>query len=114
MKFLVTDREIQRIKDDAVENYKTEEYNSVEELKREGCKVGFDLSNPAIRVFSIERIWGSARDERTVIGYQLQKDDGAEIKEWTLLCSRNQHNQLAEILFNKKPSTPAKKPLLKG
>ena len=114
MRFLITDAEIQHIKDAAVENYKAGQYDSVEEAKREDCTLGFDFNHSTMKVFSVERIWGSASEERTVVGYQLLNNDNAEIKEWTLLCSRRQHNRLVELLLNKKASTPTKKTLLKG
>lgn len=120
MKFLLTDREIKalknKLKEEAVEEYKKSiEHGLWVQSKRmedrETCDFTFDFTNPNVNVFSIERVdWGTA-NERTTIGYYLKKEaDAAKepgdkvIREWTLLCSRTQHNQLVQEFNNYKKS----------
>lgn len=56
----------------------------------------FDFSNPAINVFSLERVQ-KENEERTVIGYYLDVPGSAPtIKEWYFSCTRKQHNMLVE------------------
>ena len=52
------------------------------------CGLSFDLSNPNLRVFSIERV-----DKQTIIGYLLRSAPESA-NEWFLSITVEQHNKL--------------------
>jgi hypothetical protein len=107
MKFL-TENQIFKIKESAVATY-------IEKIKKDKAEVSkiieergyfpfaFDLQDPNIKIFSIKRVAHNEESEKTVIGYYLLKDienfekSGEKvIKEWSLLISRKQHNDLVK------------------
>lgn len=125
MKFLLTDYELEKIKQDA-QREALKEYSESEETQRKNiewsisqrgeCAVYFNFNDPNLVVFSVERVDHHTMGERTIIGYYLKAEaikDGAEekkaIKEWALYCNRQQHNELVKK-FNESTS----KQLLKG
>lgn len=117
MKLLVTNSYIEKIKSDAVEEYKKTltAYENVDRV-RENCLVLFDFDIPHMDIFSIERIGMNTNDERTIIGYFNTKEDAEkkDSKEWTLFISRNQHNKLIEEYANHTKKKRTSKQVLNG
>jgi hypothetical protein len=132
---LYTNKQIEEIKSkaaaDAISKYTKElqnEYNAIENAikARAECAASFDFNDEDINVFSVERIEMPSftgvpnSRERTVIGYFIFDENGGTIiKEWTLYCSREDHNKLVEEFRaskkNIKQEKPAsKKSLIKG
>ena len=121
MKFLLTNKELEIMRDQMIREYIDSDENRMRRIEasisqRGKCAVYFNFSDPNVVVFSVERIDHGTLNERTTIGYYLKAaaihegaDEKKVIKEWALLCSREQHNQLVEE-FNKSTS----KKLLKG
>ena len=134
MKLFVTDREIERIKNEAVAKSKpwlTTSYTTSCEVERDTANAAFNFNDHNITVFTIKRIdMGNSVTEHTVIGYYFNTNfdnvekstaplGGVVIRQWFLYCSRGQHNKLVEEFTastkNKVVATPtAKKQLLKG
>ena len=69
--------------------------NFIDDL-REGIDVYLDLETRGYQVFSIERTNHGKSDERTIVGYFWEDQDGRRIKQWTLYISRKAHNQLVQ------------------
>ena len=122
---LLTDKQIETIKDIAVAKYIRDkidqEGRDLQKIAERGaCSFEFDFKNPDINVFSIERIDWNTSDEKTVIGYILSCDihDGEHqrtLKQWYLFCSRHQHNELIEKWLEYKASkSNTQKKILKG
>lgn len=122
---LLTDKQIETIKDIAVAKYIRDkidkEGRDLQKIDERGaCAFAFDFSNPDINVFSIERSGWNTPDERTIIGYILSDDihddkNKSTLKEWYLLCSREQHNELVNKWLEYKAAKPnTQKKILKG
>jgi hypothetical protein len=132
---LYTDKQIEEIKSkaasEAISKYSKElqdEYNAIENAikAREECPASFDFNGENINVFSVERMEMPSvagvpnRNERTLIGYtMLGENNTVIIKEWSLYCSREDHNKLVAefnaVKKNSKQEKPAsKKSLIKG
>lgn len=122
---LLTDKQIETIKDIAVAKYIRDkidqEGRDLQKIDERGaCAFAFDFSNPDIYVFSIERSGWNTSDERTIIGYILSGDihddkNKSTLKEWDLLCSREQHNELVKKWLEYKAAKPnTQKKTLKG
>jgi hypothetical protein len=130
---LYTEKQIENIKSKAVSD---ERERSSKELNhhlegvetaikdRSECPPSFNFNDININVFSVERmempyVAGIPnRAERTNIGYtMLGENNTAIIKEWTLYCSREDHNKLVAefnaVKKNVKQET-SKKSLIKG
>jgi hypothetical protein len=130
---LYTNKQIEEIKSkaaaDAISKYTKElqnEYNAIENAikARAECAASFDFNDEDINVFSVERMempyvaGVPNRAERTNIGYTiLGENNTVIIKEWTLYCSREDHNKLVAefnaVKKNVKQET-SKKSLIKG
>jgi hypothetical protein len=103
---ILTNKEIELIKDIAVaehmEKLMDDEKQVLEKISsRTECLFAFDFANPDINVFSIERNGWNTSDETTIIGYILSGDIHDDLhkrtlKEWSLFCSREQHNELVK------------------
>ena len=130
---LYTEKQIENIKSKAVSD---ERERSSKELNhhlegvetaikdRSECPPSFNFNDININVFSVERmempyVAGIPnRAERTNIGYTiLGENNTIIIKEWTLYCSREDHNKLVAefnaVKKNVKQET-SKKSLIKG
>lgn len=129
---ILSDSELARIKERAIEEYKNQQAQQAEDKKalykevnthRSECLVGFNFNDPNITVFSIERTaMHDPLNERTIIGYYLTADanslkEGTPmsgekfVREWYLLCSREAHNELVKAFAEIKKTS---KSLLKG
>lgn len=130
---LYTDKQIQKIKSEA----QTAGYNRRSDESRNGqldspdsienaikarseCPPSFNFNDININVFSVERIDMPKvagipdRNERTNIGYTiLDENKTVIIKEWTLYCSREDHNKLVAEFNAVKKSVKQEKPASK-
>ena len=122
---LLTDKQIETIKDIAVAKYIRDkidqEGRDLQKIDERGaCAFAFDFSNPDVNVFSIERSGWNTSDERTIIGYILSGDihddqNKSTLKQWDLFCSREQHNELVKKWLEYKAAKPnTQKKTLKG
>lgn len=146
MKFILTDREIETMEarcQERADKKAVDEYKKTEDAKRMAfnekqaeldalmaargkCAVHFNFNDPNVVVFSVERVDHNTDKERTIVGYYLKAEaikNGANeekaIKEWSLLCSREQHNDLVDLFNEAKAGIPrknetGKKQLLQG
>jgi hypothetical protein len=127
---LYTDKQIQQIKSEAqTEGYNrrsnessNDQLDSIENAikARSECPPSFNFNDININVFSIERIDMPSvagipdRNERTTIGYTtLGENKTVIIKEWTLYCSREDHNKLVAEFNAVKKSVKQEKPASK-
>jgi len=130
---LYTEEEIQNIKSkasaDATKAFTEELHNGFNGVEtaikdRAECPPSFNFNDENINVFSVERMemphvaGVPNRAERTNIGYTiLGENNTVIIKEWTLYCSREDHNKLVAefnaVKKNVKQET-SKKSLIKG
>jgi len=122
---ILTNKEIDLIKDTAVAEHMKKLMNEKKQVlenisARFQCLFAFDFANPDINVFSIERNGWNTPDERTIIGYILSGDIHDDLhkrtlKEWSLFCSREQHNELVKKWVEYKSVKPnTSKKILKG
>jgi hypothetical protein len=132
---LYTQKQIEEIKSkaaaEAISKYSKElqdEYNAIENAikAREECPASFNFNDENLNVFSVERMEMPSvagvpnRNEHTNIGYTiLDENKTTTIKQWTLYCSREDHNKLVAefnaVKKNSKQEKPAsKKSLIKG
>ena len=132
---LYTNKQIEDFKSkavtDAISNYSKELENQFDGVEnaikaRSECPPSFNFNDENFNVFSVERLdMPSAagvpnKSERTSIGYtMLGENKNVIIKEWTLYCSREDHNKLVaefnSVKKNSKQEKPAsKKSLIKG
>ena len=130
---LYTQKQIEDIKSkavaDAISNYPEELENRFDDIEnaikaRSECPPSFNFNDENLNVFSVERLdmpyvaGVPNRAERTNIGYtMLGENNTVIIKEWTLYCSREDHNKLVAefnaVKKNVKQET-SKKSLIKG
>ena len=133
---LYTQKQIEDIKSkaaaDAISNYPEElskytnelqdEYNAIENAikARSECPASFDFNNENINAFSVERldmpyvagVPNSA--ERTNIGYTILGENKAVIiKQYSLYCSREDHNKIVAEFNAVKKSVKQEKPASK-
>lgn len=73
--------------------------------------IDFDVAKAAGFVaFSVERIHIGTDDERTIIGFIEERSTPLKTHEWTLHCSREDHNKIASQLdATTKAVAPTKK-----
>ena len=130
---LYTQKQIEDIKSraaaDAISNYPKESENQFNDIEnaikaRSECPPSFNFNDETLNVFSVERLdmpyvaGVPSSGERTNIGYaMLGENNTVIIKEWTLYCSREDHNKLVAefnaVKKNVKQET-SKKSLIKG
>lgn len=130
---LYTQKQIEDIKSkaaaDAISNYPEESENRLDDIEnaikaRSECPPSFNFNDENLNVFSVERLdmpyvaGVPSSGERTNIGYtMLGENKTVIIKEWTLYCSREDHNKLVAefnaVKKNVKQET-SKKSLIKG
>ena len=130
---LYTQKQIEDIKSkaaaDAISNYPEESENRLDDIEnaikaRSECPPSFNFNDENLNVFSVERLdmpyvaGVPSSGERTIIGYtMLGENKTVIIKEWTLYCSREDHNKLVAefnaVKKNVKQET-SKKSLIKG
>ena len=130
---LYTQKQIEDIKSkavaDAISNYPEELENRFDDIEnaikaRSECPPSFNFNDENLNVFSVERLdmpyvaGVPSSSERTNIGYTvLGENKTVIIKEWTLYCSREDHNKLVAefnaVKKNVKQET-SKKSLIKG
>ena len=132
---LYTNKQIEDIKSkaaaDAISNYPKESEDQFDDIEnaikaRSECPPSFNFNDININVFSVERLdmpyvaGVPNRAERTNIGYtMLGENNTVIIKEWTLYCSREDHNKLVAEFNSVKKSVKqeklaSKKSLIKG
>ena len=130
---LYTQKQIEDIKSKAaaaaISNYPEESENRFDDIEnaikaRSECPPSFNFNDENLNVFSVERLdmpyvaGVPSSGERTNIGYtMLGENNTLIIKEWTLYCSREDHNKLVAefnaVKKNVKQET-SKKSLIKG
>ena len=130
---LYTQKQIEDIKSKAaaaaISNYPEESENRFNDIEnaikaRSECPPSFNFNDENLNVFSVERLdmpyvaGVPSSGERTNIGYtMLGENNTLIIKEWTLYCSREDHNKLVAefnaVKKNVKQET-SKKSLIKG
>lgn len=132
---LYTNKQIEDIKSkavtDAISNYLKESEDQFDDIEnaikaKSECPPSFNFNDENLNVFSVERldmpyaIGVPNSAERTSIGYTiLGENKTVIIKEWTLYCSREDHNKLVAefnaVKKDVKQEKPAsKKSLIKG
>jgi hypothetical protein len=133
MKLFHTNRQIERLKAEVAEQVRKEllaknlTQSDVDNI-RKTTTTAFNLENPSITVFSIERLnqFVPFEQEKTVVGYYFNSDiksaavdEKVVHREWSLYCSRADHNALVEefrarLAVKPNQSVPAGKKILKG
>ena len=126
---LYTQKQIEDIKSkavaDAISNYPEELENRFDDIEnaikaRSECPPSFNFNDENLNVFSVERLdmpyvaGVPSSSERTNIGYTvLGENKTVIIKEWTLYCSREDHNKLVAEFNAVKKSVKQEKPASK-
>ena len=105
MKLFITDRQLEslvQLRSEAIANEnklcRASTFNIEDEIEKRGAtEMEFDFNHPNISVLSVERVRIGTMEECTNIGYYFKDSENTDnIKEWHMMCSRENHNRLVK------------------
>jgi len=92
-------------------NFVSTYYDEIDaERSKVKCEIDFDAAKAAGFVtFSVERSNIGTDDECTIVSFIEERSTPLKTHEWTLYCSRDQHNKIAAQLCATTKGAPNKK-----